>query len=261
MATKTGTGVTKKALWGAAAFYMLIAFEIMYMAGPFAVYFYGVYNPILNFFGRIPVLSTLNTFFFPHAARETTSAFLAVHEIIGIVLAALGFGAFLFGACQIYYSKFARKGAVMGGIYNRIRHPQYISFAVCGFGLLLMWPRVINLFMYVTMLFVYYLLAKAEERECEEKFGQSYIDYKNRTNMFIPFNLPFKLPQLPRTRGKRTVILIGMYLCAMTSAFFLAKAMTSHFIDALYAFYTEDTAVISLAAITDEKMEEIVNIA
>ena len=260
MTTKTENGVTKKALWGVVAFYLLIAFEIAYMAGPFAVYFYGVYNPILNFFNNVPVLSGLNTFFFPHIARETTSAFLAVHEIIGVILAVAGFGAFLIGACQIYYSKFARKGAVTGGIYNHIRHPQYLSFAVCGFGLLLMWPRVINLLMFVTMLFVYYLLAKAEEQECAGKFGQSYVDYKNRTHMFVPFGLP-KLPSLPASRGKGAVALVCLYLCAMTVTFFAAKGMTGYFIDSLYAVYTEDSATLSVAAIEDDKLEQIIAVA
>ncbi len=260
MAIRTQDGISKKALWGATAFYLLIAFEIMYMAGPFAIYFYGVYNPVLHFFAEFPALSDLNMFFFPHVARETRSAFFAVHEVIGFSLAALGFGAFLIGAGQIYYSKFTRRGAVTGGVYNHIRHPQYLAFAVCGFGLLLAWPRIVNLLMFVTMLFVYYLLAKAEERECEARFGQSYIDYKSRTTMFFPFRL-LALPSLPKAGGKRAVLLACLYLGAMTSALFAAKAMTSYSIDSLYAVYTKDAAIISLAAIEHDKLQEVVNIA
>ncbi len=40
---------TKRTFWALAIFYMLIAFEFFYMAGPFAIYFYSVYGPGLNF--------------------------------------------------------------------------------------------------------------------------------------------------------------------------------------------------------------------
>ena len=76
-------------------------------------------------------------------------------EVLRGIIAAIGFAAFCAGACQIYHSKFTRRGAVTGGIYSIARHPQYASFAICGFGLLIIWPRVVNLLMYVTMLFVY----------------------------------------------------------------------------------------------------------
>ena len=263
MAAKKPKQVTKKALWGVVVFYLLIAFEIAYMAGPFAVYFYGVYNPILNFFNQSPVLSVLNNFFLPHAARETSSALINIHEYIGAIFAIVGFGAFCIGACQIYYSKFARKGAVTGGIYNLIRHPQYTSFAICGFGLLLLWPRVINLFMYVTMLFVYYLLAKAEEKECEEKFGQIYMDYKNKTAMFLPFKSSFSknLPALPKSTGKKAAVLICMYLLALAVTFSAAKGVTAYSVNSLYAVYTENSATISVGEIDADKLAEIIHIA
>ena len=53
----------KRSFWGALAFYLLIAFEFFYMAGPFAAYFYSVYAPALNFFNRSPALSWLSSFF------------------------------------------------------------------------------------------------------------------------------------------------------------------------------------------------------
>ncbi|MDR2870149.1 MAG: isoprenylcysteine carboxylmethyltransferase family protein [Deferribacteraceae bacterium] len=257
----TTTSVTKKTFFAVLAFYLLIAFEMLYMAGPFAMYFYGVYSPVLNFFNQNAALSALNSFFMPHIARETSSVIINLHEYVGGTLAIFGFVAFLWGACQIYYSKFARKGAVTGGIYNYIRHPQYSSFAICGLGMLIVWPRVINLLMFVSMLFVYYILAKAEERECEAKFGESYLSYKAQTRMFIPFNLPFRLPELPKARGKRALDLLIMYICAIAAAFALSYGVTMHSINSLYAVYTEDSATMSLAEIETSKLEQIMAIA
>ena len=88
---KTKNTLIKGTFWGAAIFYFLIAFEFFYMAGPFAAYFYSVYAPALNFFNNIPLLSWLNGFFLPHAVRETSSAFINAHEIIGAILAIGGF--------------------------------------------------------------------------------------------------------------------------------------------------------------------------
>jgi len=263
MITKKKNAATKKPLWGVVLFYLLIAFEIFYMAGPFAIYFYGIYNPILNFFNQSPILSILNRFFLPHAARETSIAFINAHNYAGTILAVSGFAVFCIGACQIYYSKFARKGAVTGGIYNFIRHPQYTSFAICGLGLLILWPRYINLFMYITMLFVYYLLAKAEERECIEKFGETYVTYKNKTKMFLPFKFPFikKLPSLPESKSKKFLVLLCMYISSFIIAFGIARSVNNLAISSLYAIYTEETATISLCEIESDKLAQIISIA
>lgn len=255
--------VAKKALWSIVLFYLLIVFEIAYMAGPFAIYFYGVYNPVLKFFNQSVILSILNSFFLPHVARETSSVLLNIHEYIGACLAIFGFVGFCIGACQIYYSKFTRKGAVIGGVYNVIRHPQYTSFGICGLGLLIMWPRFINLLMYVTMFFVYYLLARAEEKECEEKFGQTYIDYKSKTTMFFPIRGSFikNLPTLPKSKGKKILVLLGIYGLACTITFCAGKGLTSYSINSLYATYTGDSATVSLCEMETDKINEIFNIA
>src|SRR5439155_16383376 len=86
---------------------------------------------------------------------------------------------------QIYGAKVLRKGAVKSWLYSRIRHPQYLSLAVAGFGLLTMWPRIIILILYLGMLFIYYFLARFEERQVQSKFPE-YADYRRRTAMFIP---------------------------------------------------------------------------
>jgi protein-S-isoprenylcysteine O-methyltransferase Ste14 len=135
-------------------FYLLIGFEIVYMISPFALYYYSVYGQSLNFLSENPVTAWLTTFFLPHVAK-TSSTLLNTVGDVGWTLALLGFLAFCVGAAQIYYYKFARKGMVIGGVYNFIRHPQYVSLSVCSLGLLLAWPRYLVLISFVTMLFAY----------------------------------------------------------------------------------------------------------
>lgn len=252
----------KRTFWGAAVFYSLIAFEFFYMASPFAVYFYSVYRPVLNFFNQSPELAWLVSFFMPHVT-ETSSAIINMHNIAGAVLAVLGFLTFCVGACQVYYHKLAGKGAVTGGVYNFIRHPQYASFIICSFGLLLLWPRYIVLIMFITMLFAYYLLARAEERECEAKFGQSYIDYKNKTGMFLPFKMLFfeNLTSSTKSRLSKSLALLVLYILTLTSGVGIAKGLDILTLNSLYAFYTNDSAYVSVAKIEQEKLETVIKIA
>ena len=258
--TKTSS-VMKRTFWGAALFYFLIAFEFFYMAGPFAAYFYSAYAPALNFFNDIPILSWLNHFFLPHAVRQTSSALINAHEIIGAVLAITGFIAFCVGACQVYYHKIAKKGIVTGGIYNFVRHPQYISFMICSFGLLILWPRYIVAVMFVTMIFAYYLLAKVEEKECIEKFGQSYIDYLNKTNMFLPISIkPISKLRLPKSKGKKALTVIAAYIAALLIVLGMAKGLQTLSINSLYSVYTENSIDVSVCELSDEKINDVMQI-
>jgi protein-S-isoprenylcysteine O-methyltransferase Ste14 len=240
--------------------YVLIAFEFFYMASPFAAYFYSVYGPGLSFINNTPALAWLSSVFLPHIVVETSSVLLNLHTAIGAVLAVVGFLAFCVGVGHVYYYKLARKGAVTGGIYNFIRHPQYVSLAICSFGLLLLWPRYIVLLSFTAMLFAYYFLADIEERECEEKFGETYVGYKNSTNMFVPFRLPLlnKLPGLPASRLKRYLAIIAFYIVASVAAVGLANGLKSWSLNSLYALYSEDAAFISVTEVDERTLEHLV---
>lgn len=208
-------------------------------------------------------MAWLVSFFLPHIVIETSSALVNLHNTIGIVLLITGFIAFFISAGQIYYYKLTRKGTVTIGIYKFIRHPQYTSFALCSFGLLLLWPRYLVLVMFITLLCAYYLLAKAEEKECEEKFGQSYNDYKNKTNMFLPFRIPLvrKIFVLPQSKVGKVLSFFAIYIITVLISLGLARGLQSIALDSLYAIYTKDSAYISVNKIEKEKIEELAIIA
>lgn len=255
--------LTKRTFWAALAFYVLIAFEFFYMASPFAVYFYAVYRPGLEFLNNTPALAWLSQIFLPHIVIETASPIVNAHNVVGSILAVSGFIAFCVGAAQVYYHKLTRKGSVTGGIYNIIRHPQYASFAVCSFGLLLLWPRYIVLAAFVTLLFAYYLLARLEERECEERFGQSYLEYKARTHMFLPFRIPGfdRLPEMPDSGIKRGLTMLALYVAALGLSLGMAAALNALSLKSLYATYTGNAAYISISKVSQLQMDQIVSIA
>jgi protein-S-isoprenylcysteine O-methyltransferase Ste14 len=254
--------LTRKSFWTVTAFYILIGFEFIYMAGPFAAYFYSVYGPGLNFFNEAPSLSWLTRFFMPHIVVETSSVLINSHNAVGGSLAILGFAAFLAGAGQVYYHKLVKKGPVTGGVYRVIRHPQYGSFAVCGFGLLLLWPRFIVLAMFITMLFGYYWLAKVEERECEDKYGESYRDYKKKTSMFIPLPLSLKnLALLPASGWKRKCAQAILYTMVLAAGITGASIVETYSLDSLYTYSTAGSVTVSVVKMNPVILQTIVETA
>jgi len=166
-------------------FYAAIAFEVIIMITPFTVYFYSLYAPILNWLEARPATAWLTAFFLPHITYSG-NWFLVGLAFLAPVLFALGLGIFFVCAWRVYSAKLLRRGVVSRGPYARIRHPQYLSLGIAGLGLLLYWPRFFILIAYVTMLFVYYLLARHEEGRMLQKYGQEYAQYMARTPMFLP---------------------------------------------------------------------------
>ena len=178
-------------LFGTILAYCLIAIEIIIMISPFALYFYSVYGPILNTLAAHPLTSWSTEFFLPHmvffsAPLITALSYLQVLMIIGLLL-------FFSAAIPLYYGRFTGKGVVRSSFYSKIRHPQYLFLAISGFGLLLYWPRFIILVMYITMLFVYYLLARNEEWRMKNEHPEAYEKYMASTPMFFPGNPGGKL--------------------------------------------------------------------
>jgi len=164
--------------------YFLIGIEIIIMISPFALYFYSVYAPILKFLNASPLLSWTTEFFLPHMIFPDDSfiidiSYLQICLVVGLVL-------FLSAAIPLYWGRFTGKGVVRSSFYSRIRHPQYLFLAISGFGLLLYWPRFIILVLYITMLYVYYFLARNEEERMKREAPGSYDEYLRRTPMFIP---------------------------------------------------------------------------
>jgi protein-S-isoprenylcysteine O-methyltransferase Ste14 len=114
--------------------------------------------------------------------------------LLGIGMTALGWRVIY----KHYWSKDEGKGElVTGGIYRLIRHPQYTGFMLVTLGMLCDWATLPTLIMWPIMAVIYYRLARKEEADMEQEFGQQYLDYKARTGMFLP-RLGLNRPQ-PKT--------------------------------------------------------------
>lgn len=71
-------------------------------------------------------------------------------------------------------------------IYSYVRHPQYLGFILITLGWLIHWPTVIIMIMWPILVFMYYKLARREEKQLEIKFGEKYLRYKRKVPMLVP---------------------------------------------------------------------------
>ena len=72
------------------------------------------------------------------------------------------------------------------GPYGKIRHPQYVAFILIMVGFLVQWPTLPTLVMFPILIWLYHRLARREEKEALEMFGERYARYAENTPRFIP---------------------------------------------------------------------------
>ncbi|MFY9910455.1 MAG: methyltransferase [Candidatus Sulfotelmatobacter sp.] len=165
--------------------FLIAISEMVFMASPFAAYFYSAYSPVLTWTESHSFLVWLTEFFVPHLSTPRSAWFGDLVKLPRY-LAFIGITSFVVHATYLYWMKFVRKGVATALLYRHVRHPQYLSFAIAGFGLVFYWPRFINLLLFFVMLIGYYALARSEEHRMENQHGEQYLIYKRRTAAFIP---------------------------------------------------------------------------
>ena len=239
--------------------YVATVFEILFMISPFALYYYAAYGPSLNVLRRSPWTVWLTDFLLPHFSY-TSSPVLNVLPALGAPLVLLGFALFALGFVQVYGAKVRGRGLVTGGLYRVARHPQYLGLAIIGLGAFLVWARVLVLIAYLTMLFLYKLLAGWEETRCLEKFGEAYRAYQRRTGMFLPRPLPELIPW-PSAGERRVLATLVLWLVVAAASVGLGYRVRDHALRHLSTFYTEDMAVLSPARLQAEDLRTAVRVA
>ncbi len=108
-----------------------------------------------------------------------------VEMLIGYFFVFLGISVIVKGWKLIYAAK-RKEGLETGGIYRYMRHPQYTGIYLAIFGQLIHWPTVLTLAFAPVIVWVYYRLARSEERVMIERFGDGYRRYMRQTPMFFP---------------------------------------------------------------------------
>jgi protein-S-isoprenylcysteine O-methyltransferase Ste14 len=231
------------------------------MISPFALHYYAAYGPSLNVLHRWRGTAWLTDFFLPHFS-DTGSAWLdGLHAAAGILIVT---GLLVFGLAflQVYGAKLANRGLVTGGLYGTVRHPQYVGLAILGLGTLLLWPRVLVLIAYLTMLFLYGALARREEARCLARFGEPYRRYLERTSRFVPGRLGTGWPRfLPAAGRSRRVAVLAVYLATLVAGVGLAYALREYSLARVTTLYTEEAAVLSPARLSPEELRVAFEVA
>jgi len=243
--------------------YTLIVLEILFMVSPFAAYYYSIYATPLNALQEPQSTAWLTMYLLPHFTYSDSwvanGLILISWPLIlsGVVLFVLGF-------CQIYWAKITRKGAVEVGLYRHIRHPQYVALAIIGLGASLYWSRFIVVIAFVSMLCLYYFLARLEERICLEKFGASYREYLERTGMFLPRRWEERWRavdwRLPDKSWVRSVTIIGLYAVVLGLTIGVATLLRSHVLDSLDTDVGEARVTVFLAPVSPKNRSAVVKL-
>lgn len=239
---------SKAVLSGAIVLYFVICLEILIMISPFAGFFYSAFNPFLLGLARYPATRWLSSFFFVHLVAPPNE-FLQFLRVMGSVLFVAGLVVFLVCAFQVYASKFLKTGPALKALYSVIRHPQYLSLAVSGIGLAILWPRFLVVVLWIVMVLVYYLLAKDEERRMLKQFPESYQKYMETSGMFLPKRIEQSLGF--SITGGRAALFVLLSSFVIGGAFLLRHYTITHL-----PVWSESNVAVLLIMPQDEPMLE-----
>jgi len=230
---RASTGIGKRlAASSTIVLFFVVALEFVIMISPFAFVFYAALNPFLLALNQSALTRWLTAFFLPHMVVPPNLTLKAV-RVLGSIFFLFGMAAFLICAVQVYGGKLLKLGVANRGLYRVVRHPQYVGLAIAAFGLALMWPRFLTLVLYAVMLWLYYLLARDEERRMLNRLGDSYRAYLDRTGMFLPRRVerlfrPENMPRQPLTAAKATTILLALLILCVSIGFLFRAYTVRH---------------------------------
>lgn len=111
------------------------------------------------------------------------SIFMGVIVPISNAIIITGMLLAIFGWQKIFMAK---NQLVTTGIYAHVRHPQYLGFLLITLGMNVLWVTFSTLALWPGLAFLYCRLAKEEDKQMEERFGEEFLKYKKNVPMFIP---------------------------------------------------------------------------
>lgn len=103
--------------------------------------------------------------------------------LVSNVLLIVGIWIITSGWEAVYHSE---GGLVTDGPYAYVRHPQYTGIFIITVAFMIQWPTLATLILWPFVLWMYYRLARQEEKDVLKQFPEEYRRYMSRTPMFLP---------------------------------------------------------------------------
>ncbi|MBI4536392.1 MAG: isoprenylcysteine carboxylmethyltransferase family protein [candidate division NC10 bacterium] len=108
-----------------------------------------------------------------------------IEMVVGYGLVFFGISLLIEGWREVYQAR--REGRLAtDGLYSVVRHPQYTGIFLAVFGQLIHWPTIPTLVLFPVIVWAYVRLARKEEGQMVERFGDDYLTYRRRASMFFP---------------------------------------------------------------------------
>ena len=144
------------------------------------------------------------------------------NPIVGWSLFAIGLFIFLVAFVQFFSRR--KKGFVTTGLYSKVRHPQYLGIIIATLGFTFLSERPIAWVSWLNLTAIYLLLASFEEKILQKKYGEQLQTYKQQ----VPFILPFIHPPIPKSRPKKYVTILFIYLATMMVSWVILRQFSYH---------------------------------
>lgn len=111
---------------------------------------------------------------------------MLISMLLGYTLLFIGIGIFIQGWRELYRAHRQNRLAT-DGLYGLVRHPQYTGFFIGLFGEgVVHWPTIFSVGLFPIIVLAYFLLARSEEKQMIDQFGEEYRTYQQRVPMFLP---------------------------------------------------------------------------
>lgn len=128
---------------------------------------------------------------------------MMISMLLGYLLLFIGIGIFAQGWRELHRAH-QYKQLVTTGLYSLVRHPQYTGLFIGIFGEgVIHWPTLFSVGLFPVIVLAYSLLARSEEKQVIEEFGEEYRSYQQRVPMFFPRLRQWRqLIELSNVRGE-----------------------------------------------------------
>jgi protein-S-isoprenylcysteine O-methyltransferase Ste14 len=111
---------------------------------------------------------------------------MLISMLLGYAIAFIGIGLFIQGWRQVYQAR-KEERLVTEGLYAYVRNPQYTGLFIALFGEgVVHWPTLFSVGLFPVIVLVYAWLARREEAQMINRFGDAYRTYQRQVPMFIP---------------------------------------------------------------------------